>query len=219
MYLSDKIHWQWYNVHRCVTFACSCFCLSKQACSANIIFNFLQLTIDLGLPVCIFDASEVVVRFLVSLFPSPYQVGLRAQANFSAPTFEPAHEARAGKLTALSVYSSQLQLRCSNSITGPQASSSSSELSAKRAAKNVIALCRADRNRSSKSLAGYIQSKKRKSKVVRRSWKKEKKTSPIDLRKASMSAFVDRSSIFSAAVAAGPLSKSVAFGFFKFVAS
>ena len=35
---------------------------------------------------------------------SPYRVGLRAQANFSAPTFEPAHEARAGKHAALSVY-------------------------------------------------------------------------------------------------------------------
>ena len=60
----------------------------------------------------------------------PYRVGLRAQANFSAPTFEPAHEARAGKRAALSVYLSQLQLRCSNLITGPQASSSRSELSA-----------------------------------------------------------------------------------------
>ena len=49
-----------------------------------------------------------------------YRVGLQAQANFSTPTFEPAHEARAGKRAALSVYLSQLQLRCSNSITGPQ---------------------------------------------------------------------------------------------------
>ena len=32
----------------------------------------------------------------------PYRVGLQAQANFSAPTFEPAHEARAGKRAALS---------------------------------------------------------------------------------------------------------------------
>ena len=61
---------------------------------------------------------------------SPYRVGLQAQANFSAPTFEPAHEARAGKRAALSVNLSQLQLRCSNSITGSQASSSRSELSA-----------------------------------------------------------------------------------------
>ena len=47
---------------------------------------------------------------------------------------------------------SQLQLRCSNSITGPQASSSRSELSAKWAAKSVIAFCQADRNLSSKRL-------------------------------------------------------------------
>ena len=57
-----------------------------------------------------------------------YRVGLQAQANFSAPTLEPAYEDRAGKRAALSAYLSQLQLRCSNSITGPQASSSSSVL-------------------------------------------------------------------------------------------
>ena len=68
---------------------------------------------------------------LLLLLLLPYQVGLQAQANFSAPTFEPANEARAGQRAALSVYLSQLQLRCSNSITGPQASSSRSELSAK----------------------------------------------------------------------------------------
>ena len=99
--------------------------------------------------------------------PSSYRVGLLAQANFSAPTFEPAHEARAGKRAALSVYSSKLQLRCSNSITGPQESSSRSELFAKWATKNVIAFCWADRNLSSKSLARYIPRRKRKSKVLR----------------------------------------------------
>ena len=128
-----------------------------------------------------------------------YQVGLQAQAIFSARTFEPAHEARAGKRAALSVNLSQLQLRCSNSITGPQASSSRSELSAKWAAKNVIAFCRADRNISSKILARYIQSKKRKSFLDDR----RKKDSLIDLRKALASASVDRSSILSAAFAAG----------------
>ena len=51
-----------------------------------------------------------------------YRVGLQAQANFSALTFEPAHEARAGKRAALSVAAA---------ITGPQASSSRGELSAK----------------------------------------------------------------------------------------
>ena len=64
------------------------------------------------------------------IFTGPYREGLQAQANFSAPTFEPAHEARAGKRAALSVNLRQLQLRCSNSITGPQASSCRSELSA-----------------------------------------------------------------------------------------
>ena len=33
------------------------------------------------------------------------RVGSRAQANFSAPTFESAHEARAGKSAALSIRS------------------------------------------------------------------------------------------------------------------
>ena len=96
-----------------------------------------------------------------------YRVELRVQANFSAPTFEPAHEACAGKRAARSVQLSQLQLRGSTSISGLQASSPRSELSAKRAAKNVIAFCRADRNLSSNSLASYFQSTKRKSKVVR----------------------------------------------------
>ena len=64
---------------------------------------------------------------------------------------------------------SQLQLRCSTSISGPQASSPRSELSAKRAVANVIDFCRADRNLSSKSLACYFQSKKRKSEVFIRS--------------------------------------------------
>ena len=57
--------------------------------------------------------------------------------------------------------------RCS-SISGPQASYPRSELSAKRAAKKVIDFCSADRNLSSKSLAGYFQSKKRKYKVVKK---------------------------------------------------
>ena len=72
-----------------------------------------------------------VAPLLGPLWNHANRVGLQAQANFSAPTFEPAHEARAGKRAALSVNLSQLQLRCSNSITGPQASSSRSELSAK----------------------------------------------------------------------------------------
>ena len=96
-----------------------------------------------------------------------YWVELRAKANFSAPTFEPAHEAHAGQHAALSVHW-QLQLRCSTTINGPYASSLRSELSAKREVENVISFCQADRNLSSKSLANYFQSKKRQPKVVRR---------------------------------------------------
>ena len=132
-----------------------------------------------------------------------YRVGSRAQANFSPPTFKPVHGARAGQCAALSVQLSQLQLRCSPLISGPQASSSSGELSAKRATKNVIDFCRADRNLTSKSLASYFQSKKRKSEVVRRSLKNGKKNSSIDLRRAFTCASVDRSSMSSASVAAG----------------
>ena len=109
----------------------------------------------------------VTTRMLLTF--TTHRVELRAQANFSAPIFEPAHEARAGQRTALLVQLSQLHLRCSTSISGPQASFPRSELSSKRAAKNVIALCRAYRNLSSKSFASYFQSKKRKSKVVRQS--------------------------------------------------
>ena len=65
---------------------------------------------------------------------------------------------------------------CSTSISGPQATFPRGELSAKRAAKNVIGFSRADRNHSSNSLASYFQSNKRKSKVVGRSLKKEEKT-------------------------------------------
>ena len=56
-----------------------------------------------------------------------YRVGLRAQTNFSAPTFEPVHETGAGQRAALLFSLSQLQLRWSNSISCPQASSPQSE--------------------------------------------------------------------------------------------
>ena len=51
---------------------------------------------------------------------------------------------------------------------------SRSELSAKQAAKNAIDFCQADRNISSKSLASYFQSKKRKSKLLDDRWKRKK---------------------------------------------
>ena len=78
-----------------------------------------------------------------------YRVGLRAQANISARTFKPEHEARAGQRAALSVQLSQLQLRCGTSISGLQVSSPRSELSAEQATKNVIAFWRVGRNLSS----------------------------------------------------------------------
>ena len=39
----------------------------------------------------------------VNFSEKTYRVGLRAQANFSAQTFKPAHKARAGQRAALSV--------------------------------------------------------------------------------------------------------------------
>ena len=91
----------------------------------------------------------------------------------------------------------------------------STELSAKRALKNVIDFCLADRNLSSKSLASYFQSKKRNSEVVRQSLKERKKNSSIDLRRAFTSASVNRSSISSASVTAGLFPNLLCFGFFK----
>ena len=85
--------------------------------------------------------------------------------------------------------------------------------------KNVIDICRRDRNLSSKSLASYFQSKKRNSKVVRRRSRKKKKNNSIDLRRAFTSASVDRSSISSTSVTADIFSQSVVFGVFKFVPS
>ena len=145
-----------------------------------------------------------------------YRVELRAQANFSAPTFEPAHGARAGQRAALSVQSSQMQLRYSTSISGPQASSLRSERSAKRAVENVIAFCLADRTLSSKSLAHYFQCKKCKSQNVRRLQKREKKKrSTCGGRSRPPRSIVDLLSLGRC----WPLSKSVVFGFFKLVAS
>ena len=69
-----------------------------------------------------------------------YRVGLRAQANFSASTFELAHEAPALG-NALLFWFSQLQLQCGTLKSGPQVSSPRSELSAKRAAKTIIDFC------------------------------------------------------------------------------
>ena len=42
-------------------------------------------------------------RTLRDRSPQTYRVGLWAQVEFSAPTFEPVHEARAGQRAALSV--------------------------------------------------------------------------------------------------------------------
>ena len=82
----------------------------------------------------------------------------------------------------------QLQLRCSTSISGQQESSPCSELFA----KNMLKFCVRYRNTgiSSKSRASYFPSKKRKSKAVRRSLKNEKRLDwlakgfPVPLRRS-----------------------------------
>ena len=88
-----------------------------------------------------------------------YRVALLARRTFqlrlSNLRMKPALDQRA----ALSVQFSQLQLGYSTSISSPQASSLRSELSTKRAAENVIAFCRADRNLSSKSFANYFKAR------------------------------------------------------------
>ena len=105
------------------------------------------------------------------------------------------------------------------SNSGPQASSPRSELSAKWAVKNVIVSGRADQNLSNKTLASYFQSKKRKSKVVRRRRRRtKKKNNSIDLRRAFTPASVSIVDLLSLGCCRS-LSKSVVFGFFKFLAS
>ena len=145
------------------------------------------------------------------------RVELRAQVNYSAPTFEPVNEAPAALLVQLS----QLQLRCSTSISGPQASSPRSELSTKQAEKNVIAFCEHIEIFQVIAWTSYFQSKKCKSKVVRRLKKKEKKNSSIDLQRAFTSDedSVDRSLISSASVTAGLFPNLSCLVSFKFVAS
>ena len=105
-----------------------------------------------------------------------YRVGSWAQAKILAPTLSlRTRPVGNGWLFRFS----QLQLQCRTSISVPQSSSPRivcSELSAKRAAKNVVDCCRADQNTSSKSLASYFKSKKCQSKVARRSLKTEKKS-------------------------------------------
>ena len=61
---------------------------------------------------------------------------MRAQANFSAPTFEPAHEAHARQRAPLSVQSAAAAMQDLDQ-------GSACELPPKRAAKNVIDFCRA----------------------------------------------------------------------------
>ena len=111
---------------------------------------------------------------------------------------------------------SQLQLRCSTSISGQQAISPQNEQR-----RTWLIFCRADRNISSKSLAGYCQSKKRKSKVVRRSLKKRKKKKEQLSRSRSTSRgrscpplSIDRRSP-QPYPRCRSLSKSVVFGFFN----
>ena len=83
----------------------------------------------------------------------------------------------------------------------------------------MIDFCQADQNRSSKSLASYFQSKKRKSKVVRRS-KKKTKTNKQQLDRPAEGVHVRLRRSIVDLVCLGrcrSLSKSVVFGFFKFL--
>ena len=123
----------------------------------------------------------ILTRFISSRIAGPSEL-------FSPDFRACARSPRWATRCSFAVQLSQLQLRCSTSISGPQASSLRSERSAERAGESVIAFCLADRNLSSKSLANYFQSKKRKSKVVRRSQIKKKKTArdrSINLRRRS----------------------------------
>ena len=104
------------------------------------------------------------VRPLCDLQSEACQVGLRAQVNFSAPTLEPAHEARTEQSVAFSVQSASAAMQPLDHLSASELSRN--ELSAKRAGKNVIDFCRADRSLLSKSLASYFQTKNRKYKVV-----------------------------------------------------
>ena len=94
------------------------------------------------------------------------RVGTRAQANFSAPTFEPEQEGRAGQRAALSVQSAAAAMQHLDQR-------SASELSAKRAAKNVNDFCPADRNLSCKILAATFRA--RNAKLFDDRWKEKKK--------------------------------------------
>ena len=93
--------------------------------------------------------------------------------------------------------------------SGPQASSLRRERFAERAGKNVIAFCLADRNLSSTSLANFFQSRKK---------KKEKKQ--LDQPAEGVHVRLCQSIVDLLSVGHWmSLSKSVVFGFFKFVAS
>ena len=117
-----------------------------------------------------------------------YRVGSRPQANFSAPTFEPAHEARAGQRAALSVQSAAAAMQHLDQRF-------TSKLSVIFAEQIEIFQVKA-------SLATF---KKRNAnlRLFDDHWKKKKNNSLIDLRRAFTCAFVERSSMSSASVAAG----------------
>ena len=91
--------------------------------------------------VCVCACACVCARACVCVRVC-YRVGVRAKASFSAPTFERVYGPTLGN--ALLFRFSQLQLLCSTSICGLQASSPRSELSAERAATNVVDFCRTD---------------------------------------------------------------------------
>ena len=94
---------------------------------------------------------------------------------------------------------------------------SASELSAKRAAKTLIDFAEQIETNSSKSLASYVQSKKRKSKVVKTIVERKKKQP----NRPAKGVHVDLPQSIVDLLSVGrcrSLSKSVVFGFFKFFA-
>ena len=99
----------------------------------------------------------------------PYRVGLQAQANFSAPTFEPAHEARAGQCATLSVESAAAAMQVLDErSTSKLLFVASSPRRKQRRADSIFAeqIEIFQLQASNSKIASYFQSKKRKSKLL-----------------------------------------------------
>ena len=126
-------------------------------------------------------------------------VGLRAQANFSAQTFKPASEARAGQRAALSVQSAAAAMQHLEQLS---ASVASSPLSVQQRTCLIFAK-QIEIFQVKAWLATFKAGNANLKLLGDRRFEKEKENSSIDLQRAFTSASVDRSSISSASVAAG----------------